>query len=118
MDISGNSLTSLEEASLTEARSLETLVLRHNMLSKIHSKAFIGLHHLTTLDLSFNEIEHINPRVLQPIERSLSNLILSGKFIFFYLFLIYFLSSNWGSFNFLKNIFLPYDKFYCDKCFF
>ena len=62
-----------------EAKFLQHLNLEGNWIARIHSRAMTGLHKLSTLDLRFNNLEELNPRILYPVEKKLSRLQLKGE---------------------------------------
>ncbi|KAB7505600.1 Insulin-like growth factor-binding protein complex acid labile subunit, partial [Armadillidium nasatum] len=78
VDISRNMITELKSGTFKEAKFLDNLHLEENAISKLHSKSFAGLHKLKFLDLSYNNLEEMNPKVLLPVERRISDLKLMG----------------------------------------
>ncbi|XP_071549839.1 uncharacterized protein [Panulirus ornatus] len=79
LDVSVNMLTEVEETTLRYTEALEEVILRDNWVTIIHPRAFQHLPRLTSLDLSYNNLEVLRPTVLEPVERTIEKLYLHGN---------------------------------------
>ena len=63
MALDNNQITKIEHSAFSELDNLGTLNLSHNNLTQLESKSFKGLTSLFDLDLSFNKIEKIDRKI-------------------------------------------------------
>ncbi|KAK3102583.1 hypothetical protein FSP39_012354 [Pinctada imbricata] len=73
---SNNDIATISDISCL--RDIETIDLSYNKLRFISNQTFSGLGKLRNLDLSFNEISHIDPNALQGKDRAIFNINLSN----------------------------------------
>lgn len=70
LNLTGNELSSIEPNSFSMMHNLDTLVLSWNHITKIEDiNTFNGLDNLKTLNLISNDLEYINPKVLNKFKK-------------------------------------------------
>ncbi|GAB6024945.1 hypothetical protein CHUAL_010046 [Chamberlinius hualienensis] len=80
LDLSGNSITELENSSLSRLIDLENLNFAHNEINIIHPGAFRGLNKLKFLNLSYNNLRAIDSNAFKGLPR-LKRLYLSKNYL-------------------------------------
>lgn len=69
LDLSFNSLQSINEKNFVANSKLETILLTHNNISVVHLNSFVGLVSLRKLDLSSNKLHQINGSLFQNMKQ-------------------------------------------------
>uniref|UniRef100_A0A5S6Q044 LRRCT domain-containing protein n=1 Tax=Trichuris muris TaxID=70415 RepID=A0A5S6Q044_TRIMR len=77
LDLSFNSIESVESELFSEMRNLTDLSLNSNRIRRISEAAFKGLRKLRLLDLSGNPIDEWNPNAFQEVSHSLESVNLA-----------------------------------------